>query len=65
MKSTKAETDWIVVREGLELHCKRCGESYRPALPIPTDLYVALSDAFVLSHSECELPNPEPDVLLQ
>lgn len=51
-------TDWIVTiaRPAMELYCKRCHQKYKPNLPMPINLYVALSTEFVRFHSECEEP---------
>lgn len=51
-------SDWVVtLQQDLALHCKRCGETYAPALPIPANLYVAMSKEFIRDHSGCvEVP---------
>lgn len=49
-----SSTPWIVVREGLEMVCKRCNTSYKPTLPIPMPLYIALSKEFLKNHRRCK-----------
>lgn len=48
-----SKTNWIVTTSKLDLHCKRCGESYQPNLPIPVDMWVAMSRIFIGRHKHC------------
>ncbi len=52
-------SDWVVALQDMGLHCKRCGETYSPRLPIPVYLWIALQEAFLDVHQECEEPADE------
>ena len=49
-----SKTDWIITTPKLDLHCKRCGESYQPSLPVPVDMWVAMGEAFIKTHKHCK-----------
>ena len=46
---------WVVVDSiKNELRCKRCGDIQTIPLPIPIDIFVAMSKAFVKLHKHCK-----------
>lgn len=49
---------WVVVKTesngSQTLLCKRCQQSYTPALPIPLNLFLGLLKRFHLDHKNCE-----------
>jgi hypothetical protein len=52
--------EWIVSHQDLSMHCKCCGASYKPNSPVPVNLYVAMTDAFVEDHKGCSLSDRTP-----
>ena len=51
----KARYPWIVLRGVGELRCERCGHSYRPAMPAPINVYLAICKAFTSEHRKCKV----------
>jgi len=58
--STKSKTpknnDHVVIdsSQGGTFRCLRCSETYRPNLPAPISMVIAMSNAFIEMHSGCE-----------
>ena len=34
--------------------CVHCGQTYKPALPAPIDIFVAMTNAFIKMHENCK-----------
>lgn len=45
--------EWIVAKQDLSMHCKRCGRFYSPFLPVSVRIYSAICQTFVDDHKDC------------
>ena len=45
--------EWIVTKQDLSMCCKRCGQTYKPSLPAPVLIYLAICKAFAKGHKDC------------
>ncbi len=52
-------TDHVVMR-GNDFVCLHCGQRYRPTLPAPINVMVAMSRAFGRAHRDCQPKTGEP-----
>ena len=44
----------IVIHKGtMELECRICREKYKPRLPCPVDLWLAMAEEFINLHKGC------------
>jgi len=56
---------WIVIHDGSrpgktagQQECLRCGESYRMALPVSLNVFIAAGKAFTADHRGCKATPP-------
>lgn len=47
----------VMVRNTHTLKCLHCGVTYEMAMPCPAEIFVAILDAFIESHKDCEAPD--------
>lgn len=47
-----------------ELVCEHCGQTYRPALPMPITMFTALIREFTKLHKDCHAQQGQPDLRL-
>jgi hypothetical protein len=53
----KKNTDHVVMDARTNAFtCTHCGQSYQPTMPAPIDMFVAMSNQFVITHGDCKPP---------
>ena len=44
----------IAINGGSELQFRHCGESYKPQMPSPVSIYLAITNEFINLHANCQ-----------
>jgi hypothetical protein len=54
MATKKPDESWIRIQSGSnQMFCERCGDTYKPELPCPIDMFLAMIKSYRRLHKSC------------